>query len=192
MKPAKRICLLRDGPFPATLTGDARAGIIESQTVLILIRWEGDTDLKNKTDRREDLKRKGLKSTRHRTAILEILEKRTQPATAEQVFFELNRAGISTSLSTVYRELDRLVNKNLVVQVKLNESKKALYEYNRMIHKHYLVCLGCKKMISLDTCPLKAYEKQLEEQTHFRITDHKLNLYGYCPECQAKSLPHKG
>lgn len=147
--------------------------------------------MKNGTDRREDLKRAGLKNTKRRTAILEMLEKQTQPVTAEQIFFNLNHVEIPTSLSTVYRELDSLMENNLVVKIKLNESNKALYEYNRMIHKHYLVCLGCKKMISLDACPLKAYEKKLEEQTHFTITDHKLNIYGYCPECQAKGLPPK-
>jgi len=147
--------------------------------------------MKNKTDHRADLRQKGLKNTKRRMAILEILEKQTQPVAAEQIFMELNRYDLSTSMSTVYRELDSLVNNNLALKIKINESNKALYEYNRMIHKHYLVCLGCKKMISLDMCPLKTYEEKLQEQTHFIITDHKLNIYGYCPECQAKGLPQK-
>ncbi|MGX8710232.1 Fur family transcriptional regulator [Caproiciproducens sp. R1] len=147
--------------------------------------------MKNNTDHRADLRQKGLKNTKRRMAILEILEKQTQPVAAEQIFMELNRYDLSTSMSTVYRELDSLVNNNLALKIKINESNKALYEYNRMIHKHYLVCLGCKKMISLDMCPLKTYEEKLQEQTHFIITDHKLNIYGYCPECQAKGLPPK-
>lgn len=147
--------------------------------------------MKNKADLREDLKRTGLKNTKHRTAILEIIEKQTQPVTAEQIYVELNKFESSISLSTVYRELESLVFNGIVVKIKINENNKALYEYNRMIHKHYLMCLGCKKMISIDVCPLKAYEKKLEEQTHFVITDHKLNLYGYCPECQAKGLNNK-
>ncbi len=147
--------------------------------------------MKNKTDHRADLRQKGLKNTKRRMAILEILEKQAQPVAAEQIFMELNRYDLSTSMSTVYRELDSLVNNNLALKIKINESNKALYEYNRMIHKHYLVCLGCKKMISLDMCPLKTYEEKLQEQTHFIITDHKLNIYGYCPECQAKGLPPK-
>ncbi|WP_444658424.1 Fur family transcriptional regulator [Caproiciproducens sp. R2] len=147
--------------------------------------------MENKADHRADLRQKGLKNTKRRMAILEILEKQTQPVAAEQIFMELNRYDLSTSMSTVYRELDSLVNNNLALKIKINESNKALYEYNRMIHKHYLVCLGCKKMISLDMCPLKTYEEKLQEQTHFIITDHKLNIYGYCPECQAKGLPRK-
>ena len=145
--------------------------------------------MKGKPECREDLRRAGLKNTKRRAAVLEILEKQTQPVAAEQIFFELNRFELPTSLSTVYRELDSLIDNGLVVKVKMNESSKALFEYNRMVHKHYLMCLGCKKMIALDDCPLEAYEKELEHQTHFVITDHKLNLYGYCPECRAKGLP---
>lgn len=141
--------------------------------------------------RRDDLRQKGLKNTKRRAAILEILEQGSQPVTAEEIFMELNRLAVSTSLSTVYRELESLGSNGLVVKVKINENNKSLYEYNRMIHKHYLICLGCKKMITLDICPLKSFEEKVEEQTHFKITDHKLNLYGYCPECRAKGLPKK-
>ena len=141
------------------------------------------------SDRRDVLRRKGLKNTRRRAAILGILERQPQPVAAEQIFMELSRLDIPTSLSTVYRELDSLENKDLVVKVKIDEGNKALYEYNRMVHKHYLICLGCKKMIPLDICPLKPFEEKVEEQTHFVITDHRLDLYGYCPECRAKGLP---
>lgn len=147
--------------------------------------------MKKQSGCREDLKRAGLKNTKRRTAVLAMLEQATQPVTAEQIFLELNRSEIPASLSTVYRELDCLTNNGLVVKVTINESDKALFEYNRMIHKHYLMCLGCKKMIALDDCPLESYEKTLEKQTHFIITDHVLSLYGYCPECKAKGLPKK-
>ena len=144
-----------------------------------------------KTDYREALKRVGLKNTKRRAAVLEILERQPQPITAEQIFLKLNGLKVSASLSTVYRELDSLVGSGLAVKVSINAGGKALYEYNRMVHKHYLICLGCKKMIALDVCPLKSFEEKVEEQTHFVITDHKLNLYGYCPECRAKGLPKK-
>lgn len=147
--------------------------------------------MKDGIDRRDDLKRKGLKNTKRRAAILGILERQPLPITAEQIFMKLGRQEVPTSLSTVYRELDSLENSGLVSKMKISDSSKALYEYNRMIHKHYLICLGCKKMIEIDACPLKSFEEKLEEQTHFTITDHKLDLYGYCPECRAKGLPKK-
>mgnify|MGYP002410183275 CR=1 FL=1 len=151
----------------------------------------GVSGMNQETDYRAVLKRAGLKNTKRRTAIRELLERQSQPITAERIFSGLGERGVAASLSTVYRELDSLVSNDLAVKVKINDSNKALYEYNRMVHKHYLICLGCKKMIAIDVCPLKSFEERVAEQTRFTITDHKLNLYGYCPECRAKGLPKK-
>lgn len=147
--------------------------------------------MKSKADHFEDLKQTGLKNTKHRCAILELLEQQTQPVTVEQVFLLLNRSAVPASLSTVYRELDNLTDHHLAVKIRIGESGKTLYEYNRWVHKHYLICLGCKKMISVGVCPLEEYEKKLGEQTNFLITGHRLSLYGYCPECRAKGLSGK-
>lgn len=147
--------------------------------------------MNKKTDHKETLKHAGLKNTKRRIAILEILEKQVHLLTAEQMFLELNRLGIPISQSTVYRELDSLVSKDLAVKIKTNDSDKAFYEYNRLMHRHYLICLGCKKMIAIDIGPLDILEEALKQQTKFIITDHKLACYGYCPECQAKGLPKK-
>ena len=140
--------------------------------------------MEKSTDFADDLKRSGLKNTKHRTAILNILERSDQPMTAEQVFYELGGEKISASLSTVYRALDSLVFKNLITKLIINGNSKALFEYNRMGHRHHLICLGCKKIRAIERCPLKNYEESLEKETDFSISGHKLDIYGYCPECR--------
>ena len=141
------------------------------------------------TDYKEDLKRSGLKNTKSRTTILYILEQKKQPISAEDVFLELKRNGISVNLSTVYRTLEALADKELVIKLNITGDSRALFEYNHMVHKHYLVCLGCKKIISINNCPLKNYEEVLEKETDYKIIGHKLDIYGYCPECRDKGLP---
>jgi len=139
------------------------------------------------TDYRDNLKRSGLKNTKHRIAILDILGHSDQPMAAEQVFFELGKKNILISLSTVYRILDSFVSKNLVTKLNLSGDNRALFEYNNMVHKHYLVCLGCKKILAIERCPLKAYEESLEKEMNYTIAGHKLDIYGYCPECRKKA-----
>jgi len=133
-----------------------------------------------------DLARNGLKTTKHRTEILDILEGSGQPLAAEQVFLELKKRNISVNLSTVYRVLEVLANSHLAVKLTIPGDSRTLFEYNRMEHKHYLICLGCKKIIAIEHCPLKDYEKALAEETNFTISGHKLDIYGYCPECKEK------
>ncbi len=144
--------------------------------------------MKNNTIYENILKDCGLKSTKHRTTILEFLEIANQPVTAEQIYHELKEKNISINLSTVYRTLETLSDKELVLRHSVTNESKALFEYNNRVHKHYLVCIGCKKILSIENCPLCEYEKLLERQTDFIITGHKLDMYGYCPECQQKGL----
>lgn len=125
-----------------------------------------------------------LKTTKQRTAILEILEKQGQPVCAEEIYDELKKRGISISLSTVYRALERMTEKRITLKLVLGDGGKALFELNRELHKHYLVCVECKRIISIISCPLESYEEKLAAETGFLIEGHSLTVYGVCPECR--------
>ncbi len=135
-----------------------------------------------------EIKSSGLKLTRHRQEIFQLLKESKQPVTAEQIYAALREKNISINLSTVYRILDSLSGSELVSKINIGEDKKNHYEYNCMAHRHYLVCLCCNNIFSVGDCPLGDYEKQVARQTDFVITGHKLNLYGYCSNCRDKAL----
>ncbi len=137
-------------------------------------------------DYEEQLKRSGLKTTKRRKAILNILIKSNQPMAAEEIFLTLKKEEMKINLSTVYRTLDALVNIDMITKISLMDEDRMLFEYNMLGHRHYLVCMGCKKIITIQNCPLGSYEKELENETNFKILGHKLYLYGYCSECQRK------
>ena len=139
----------------------------------------------------DSLSRSGLKRTRQRTAILNILRESEHPISAEELYFELKKGETAPNLSTIYRTLETMANKGLIVKVSLSGDSRTFFEYNRMIHKHYLVCLGCKKITAIEGCPLNAYEKSLEQKTQYTIAGHKLDIYGYCPDCQSKRDCHE-
>jgi Fur family ferric uptake transcriptional regulator len=132
----------------------------------------------------DDLKRSGLKNTKCRAAILDILEQSDQPVAADRLFHQLNEKNIMLSFSTVYRTLDALTDKKLVKKLTIAGEEKALFEYNRRGHRHYLICLGCRKNLAIEHCPLKGYEEILKKETDYAISGHKLDIYGYCPDCQ--------
>ena len=139
-----------------------------------------------KTDHGENLRRSGLKNTRHRSEILDVLEECSLPLAAEQVYLKLKERGTDVNLSTVYRTLEALAGKGLARKIRITGEGRALYEYNRRLHRHYLVCLGCKKKLPIEHCPLGDFEKALERDTNFTISGHSLDIYGYCPECREK------
>lgn len=132
------------------------------------------------------LKKENLRNTKHRNSILEVIEQNKQPVSSESIFLKLKEQGVSISLSTVYRVLEALVEKGLVVKTNVTDDNRALYEINDMEHKHHLVCIKCRKLLTIDGCPLEDYEKAIEEKLGFSIKGHKLELFGYCRNCKAE------
>lgn len=137
-------------------------------------------------DNKEFFLNKGLKNTKNRNSLLAVLENAEVPLTAEDIYLKLREIGILINLSTVYRILDIFVSKNLVAKESSSESKKNTYALFDPENRHRVVCISCKKVRLLDKCPFEKIEKELEEETNYNITGHKLELYGYCPECRQK------
>ncbi len=133
------------------------------------------------------LLKKGLKQTKSRLLILDILDKADKPLTAEEIYRLIQNEEDSINLSTVYRTLEVFLNKNIVQIPLMKDGNKASYILNRDEHHHYLVCDKCHKMIKIDFCPFAEFEKQIEQLTSFTILKHKLELFGICPNCQGKT-----
>lgn len=132
------------------------------------------------------LKNSGLKSTKQRKAILDILINKELPITAEEVYLELRRRDIAANLSTVYRTMETMSECHLIKKLRFIGEEKSFFEFFKVMHRHFLVCLSCKKMLPIQGCPLKGYEAMLEEQTDYKISGHRLDIYGYCPDCNKK------
>ncbi len=147
--------------------------------------------MSNNTNYEEKFIENGLRRTKSRKAILDILTKSSQPISAEQIYKLLKEENIAIDISTVYRTLEAMENIELVKKINIMDDDRMLFEYNNMNHSHYLVCVGCKKIITIQSCPLGSYEEELESKTNFSILGHKLYLYGYCSECQNNHMDNK-
>jgi Fur family ferric uptake transcriptional regulator len=132
----------------------------------------------------EVLSREGIKSTKTRSAVLAILENADTPLTAEEIYLKLKEAKVSSWLSTVYRTLEILAEKNLIIKSSMIDEGKARYEMNRQEHFHHVICVNCRKMFSVGDCPLSDFEQNLKDKLNFNVTGHKLEIYGYCRDCK--------
>ena len=144
--------------------------------------------MKDKLCYEDELKQSGLKMTKNRKAIIDMLLQKNHPIAAEQIYLELKKNKVEINLSTIYRTLEALEDKGLVTKLNIMDNDRMFFEYNKLGHRHYLVCVGCKKIVTVQGCPLESYEKALEKETHFTMVGHKLYLYGYCLDCQRKMI----
>ncbi len=134
----------------------------------------------------EFLHQYGLKNTRPRRRVLEILFGQEELLTAEEIYQELLEAGETVNVSTVYRVLELFTEKKLVEKTFLPETRKYAFSLRMPGHVHYLICIRCHKKVDLSGCPLSDYERKVAANTGFDIIGHRLELYGLCKECRDK------
>jgi len=127
---------------------------------------------------------KELKWTKQRKRVREILKGSDMPLTANQIFAALSKEEQEQyALSTVYRILAAFEEHHLVNKSAWMGDQTVTYEWNAGEHKHFAVCLDCHKRIALEHCPVALLPLR-KNSGEFTITDHKLELYGYCKDCK--------
>lgn len=127
----------------------------------------------------------GIKWTKQRKAVYEILWQAKEPLSAVQIYNRVEKSDEegTYAVSTIYRILAAFEEKNLVSKTTWMGDGTVVYELNRGGHTHYAVCLECHKRIALPSCPFA--HVHLEQETgDFTVTGHKLELYGYCKDCK--------
>lgn len=134
------------------------------------------------------LKENGIKITKQRIMMVNLLSSADSPITAEDIYLALAGSEVkSVNLSTVYRILDALTQKGILVKTSLNLDGKATYELNHREHRHHIVCIICNEIIPVKGCPLGNYEKLLNKTTGYEILGHNLEIRGICPACRKKN-----
>ena len=132
----------------------------------------------------EYLHRYGLKNTRHRQLVLQLLAASHGVLTAEEIFQQLCLQGETINFSTIYRILEMFTKNRLTERNYLSNSRKYGFTLHSLGHRHHLICLRCHRVIEVEHCPMVDFEEKLAEQTDFSIVGHNLEWYGYCPECR--------
>ena len=122
--------------------------------------------------------------TKQKQLIMAILKESAVPLTAGEIYERACGQQPTLAKSTVYRNLEALRERGEVSHGLL-ENGESLYEAVRPHeHKHYMICKGCNAMVDLPACPLHALEEEIAGAAGFTVTDHVIQLYGYCRECR--------
>lgn len=134
----------------------------------------------------------GIKWTKQRKDVYEVLLQATEPLSAVQIYNLIEKtdnAG-NYAISTIYRILTAFEEKNIVSKTSWMGDGTFVYELNKGQHTHYAVCMSCHKRIALHACPFEQIRLNACEDEHgleqdgFVVTGHKLELYGYCKQCR--------
>lgn len=126
------------------------------------------------------LKQHGLKETKTRVEILELLEKES-PLSAEQIFERLKNNKLK--ISSIYRNLSTFSEAGILIRT-VGLDNISYYQLNKEQHLHQIHCENCGSIEVIDHGPLIEIEKDIERKTGYKITDHSFEFSGICKDCQ--------
>ncbi len=121
--------------------------------------------------------------TRQRAAITQALQRAEGFRTAQELHDELRRSGDRVGLTTVYRELQSLVQAGLIDAL----SKPAGETIYRMCgsdeHHHHLVCRSCGLSVEVASEDVEGWARRTAASHGFTSVVHVAELYGLCSRC---------
>lgn len=128
------------------------------------------------------LRQAGLKLTRPRRALLEVLVREHGPFTIEELADKLQET--PCDLATIYRNMDAFVALNLVKQCDFGDGM-ARFELlgAEETHHHHIICRQCRQLELIELCVVRELEKLVRERGYIQVT-HSLEFYGICAQCQ--------
>jgi len=135
---------------------------------------------------REFLAQKGMRSTPEREAILAEVFLHHDHFDVEELIMRLRRQGLRISRASVYRTMPLLVESGLVQEVFFEDGHMHYEHIYGHEHHCHLRCLGCRCIIEFRNGAVEDVEKRIGQAHKFDVTGHKLEIYGYCAECQEK------
>lgn len=133
----------------------------------------------------EDIKEKEHRLTPKRNLILQAIEA-DGPLAADQIFMRV-RQQCQVNLSTVYRNINILLQMGLIRKVFTAEGHADQYEVVRRTCEHSVECVQCGATVVFSGCLFNQMIHTIEAQTDFQVNQHRLEIYGTCPKCQKKN-----
>jgi Fur family ferric uptake transcriptional regulator len=135
---------------------------------------------------KDSLRQRGVRLTRQRQILLELIDKSGQHLDAERLYLLAKERDSKLNRVTVYRTLKMLKEGGLVDELDLMHigGDQHFYE-TRMKQEHaHIICLRCGKVEEFFGEPLQKLRRQVESHFGFQIVLARTEVGGYCSHCQ--------
>jgi len=118
----------------------------------------------------------GMRVSRQRRFILELLWQAKEHLSAREIYDRLNQAGKDIGHTSVYQNLEALSGQGIIECVERCDGR--LYGHISDSHSH-INCLDTQQIIDVHIELPSELLQQIEKETGVKITDYRINFYGY-------------
>ena len=129
--------------------------------------------LEDAVDRCQNL---GMRLSRQRRFILELLWQAKEHLSAREIYDRLNHQGKEIGHTSVYQNLEALSSQNIIECIERSDGR--LYGNISDSHSH-VNCLDTNQILDIEVELPADLLAQIELQTGVKITDYNINFYGY-------------
>lgn len=133
------------------------------------------------------MERNGLRSTSQRRLVTEVFFRAAGHLSIEDLLERVRSDDPKVGYATVYRTLKLLKECDLAYERNFGDGVSR-YEV-AVAHEHHdhLICTDCGRIEEFEDDAIEQLQEGLATQHGFKLQRHKHELYGVCPECQAKA-----
>ncbi len=134
---------------------------------------------------KDKVRRLGLKLTKQREAICEVFFVQVGHRRAEEILRDVRALDPNVSLATVYRTLKVLQEYGLAESHNFQDGQ-AFFEpcFDDGEHHDHLICTRCGHILEFVNPAIERLQMRVAAEHGFTITNHKMELYGLCGNCQ--------
>ena len=127
---------------------------------------------------------RGLRFTRQRQRVLELVWYSHRPVGAYEILDRLNRDGASTAPPTVYRALEFLIDADLVHRLDSLNAYIGCPDPGSPHSGQFLICRSCQSVAELDDRSIDELVDRTASAHGFTAIDKTLEIRGLCRACR--------
>jgi Fur family ferric uptake transcriptional regulator len=129
----------------------------------------------------------GLRTTRQRTAVADVLARVDGFRSAQDLHDLLRHEGASIGLTTVYRHLQALSDAGQVDVLRTDDGEAVYRRCPTESHHHHLVCRSCGRSVEVQGPEVEAWASRIAEGHGFTDVTHTVEVFGTCAACSRKA-----
>jgi Fur family ferric uptake transcriptional regulator len=125
-----------------------------------------------------------LKITKQRRVVLNVFLECKDHVSVEELYYIVSEQEPKIGLATIYRTLALLTKSGLALEMDFGDGQKRYESSFMSAHHDHMVCTECGKIIEFNHPLIEKYQEEIAIQNGFKITSHKLDLFGHCSNCK--------
>ena len=130
------------------------------------------------------VRRKNLKHSVQREAILKIFLKNERHLTVDELYQAAKKAAPGIGFATIYRTLKHLCDSGLCRELKCEDGVTRYEHLYGHSHHDHLICTQCGKFVEVVHPQIEKLQDEIAKKEGFLLARHRLELYGLCRNCQ--------